>query len=330
MKKMWVLAVLAAGCMALAGCGIGYEPGNQETSDTGYNSELKNGTVEIEDACSSIQIESDIADIRLEKGERLELNYSIDKDNVLNWKVENGKLFVKETPKKKFGFFFRIGIVEDSYIVLTLPEQEWEKIAAVSDIGNVFMDGISAGQIRSGSDTGEVEIANGVFSDGKFENDTGNMKITGSEFNDLDLANDTGDILVEDSRTDTLWMECDTGDINLKKTAFTKADFENDNGLIEALACTGKTVIGNNNTGDIQLQVSNIERMDLETDTGEIKLALEGTKNDYNIVFESDTGRLNMERGSERGWAEIDNGSDRQINLRTDTGDAEIDFDVAW
>lgn len=330
MKKILVLPILVLGSLMLAGCSIRYEPGtgqnNQEMSDAENSSEAKGGTVEIEDVCSSIQVESDIADIQLKKGDRFEMEYSIWKDNVLNWKIEDGKLLVKEEPKKKFGLFFHFGVVPDSYIVLTIPEQKWEKIAAVSDTGNVFVEGLSAEQLKAGSDTGKVEITNGIFDSGEFENNTGSMSVLSSRFEELDLRNDTGDIYVEGSQTEGLQIECDTGDINLKKTRFTKAEFENDTGLIEALACIGKTVVGSNNTGNIQLQVNNSEQMDLETDTGSIKLALEGEQNDYNIDFKSDTGSLRLERGDYKNRAEIDNGAKRWIRMCTDTGNAEIDF----
>lgn len=332
MKKMWLLPILAAGSLMLAGCSISYEPGDrgndQELSDVQSSEESKSGTVEIEEACSSIQVESDIADIWLKKGDRFEMEYSILKDSILSWKVENGKLFIKEAPKKNFGWFFHFGFgtEPESYIMLTVPEKEWEKIAAVADTGDVFVEELSAGQLKAGSDTGEVKITNGIFTNGEFENDTGNVNILNSRFEELELTNDTGDICVETSKTDWISIECDTGDINLKKTTFTKAEFENDTGVIEALACIGKTIAGSNNTGDIQLQISKSEQMDLETDTGDIKLALEGGQKDYNIDFESDTGSLRLERGDYQRWAKIDNGSKRQIRMYTDTGSAEIDF----
>ena len=218
------------------------------------------------EAFSSLQIDSEIMDVEIKKGDSYKLHYECSKEKLIpTYAVENGKLTIKQKNKK--GLTLTFGSSGKCKMVLTVPE---EKI--LSDIKIV-------------SNTGDLIIADTVTEKSDIETDTGDVKVNNSNLGGLTLATDTGDVSFSGVTLGDVKLTTDTGDISMKDMTIAEGDIESDTGdiKIEGIKIEAYNVSMDSDTGDITVNGSNQGNkynanasegdgltMKISTDTGDI------------------------------------------------------------
>ena len=234
------------------------------------NGKTKNISQDVEiTEFSSINVESEIMDIEIQKGDKFSCHYECNKEKLKpKCSIEGGVLKIKQKGSSGFTLFSSGGKCK---VTITVPDgKALSDIKIVSDTGDLKMADTVTESFTLESDTGDVVITNSNLGNTKIETDTGDITITASAMSDMKLNSDTGDMKVNDSTMAGVDIESDTGDISIKggiKVASYNITMDSDtgdikiNGTDQGSKCSMSATDGDGLT------------MKITTDTGDITVS---------------------------------------------------------
>lgn len=216
---------------------------------------------------SQIEIDTDVMNINIEKGDNYHLEYDCTENRQPEIEVTGNKLKLKQ-PKAKGWLRNHINYKCD--MTLTIPEGTvLDNADITTDVGNVYINNTECNDIKLELDVGNLEIKLCTFKDSEIESDVGNIKI-----NQSDIGNSN--------------IETDTGDVNIKECEFKDIEIYND--------------IGNVDLDSSHIDISNYS-VDLSTDLGAIRCngtkqkkhfyqAAKAASSAYMVTIETDIGSI--------------------------------------
>lgn len=316
MKKSSKIFVLIASILLIMGSIIfvkALADNNWKFNSLGTSKFVEN-TYEFEDDISSIVIDSDTSDIKLEKS-----------NDGINRVVCYG-------PEK---LIHDVSLNESTLKVITHNESKW--------YDNIF----SFGEYKI-----TVYLVNNELDLLDIDESTGDIDITSNfSFKTVDIEASTGDVKINSCIVDELKISLDTGDITVNKITSNNANLEVSTGMISVseLECkgylsikvsTGKTIISNceakefsstGSTGSIYLNEFIVkEKISIVRDTGDVIFSkMDGGE----ILIKTDTGKVSGSLLSDKVFIiETDTGRKEypktttggRCEITTDTGDIII------
>lgn len=170
------------------------------------------------------------------------LDIDSDRRENLDWSVQDGTLYINADMD---------GIVSMDYeggtINITVPQDSWRSMIRVeTDLGNICLEGVNAGEVELDTDLGDITVSNG-------------------NFNSLDCDSDMGNVDVTSVTADALTCYCDCGNVTVADFTANETDLESNLGNVEAIA-----------TGE-----RSDYSMELQVDLGEIKVNGQKVSNPY-------------------------------------------------
>ena len=203
-------------------------------------------------------------------------------------------------------------------MTVCIPEGKYDSLAVLASTGDVSIpDGFSFGDIKIGTDTGDVNLESSPSPESSLTHgtvhivtDTGDIAISGITAQSIKLRSDTGDVIINSvSLTENFTRTTNTGDTAIDTLACKTFDSQGDSG---AITLNGVLVSEDMNitrdTGDVVLNESDAGGISITTDTGDVTGILLSEKI---FVTETDTGNITVPQSSSGGICRI----------TTDTGD---------
>lgn len=270
---------------------------------------------EVNDAFSSVSINTDTADITLapsadgscivECRERSKVRYAVE--------VKDGVLCIETVDTRKWYEHMAINF-EGPGITVYLPMNEYEALFIESHTGRcVISNGFKFGEIDVRQTTGDIECGASATGTIKLETSTGDISLNGASASTAELKATTGDIEVNDTTCDgNITAKVTTGKSKFTNIACYDFNSSGSTGSAELtnVRANGKMTV-ERSTGSIRLDGSDAGDIFIRTDTGSVKGTLLSAK-----VFdaESDTGNVAVPNTKSGGACYI----------RTDTGSISI------
>ena len=218
---------------------------------------------------SSMDIESNIMDIEIHKGDSFKCHYECNKEKLVSKvSIDNGVL--KVTQKNSGGWSF-FGSNNKCKITITVPDgKSLAGVKIKTDVGDLNMSDIVTEKFDLESDTGDAIIKNSNLGGTKIDTDTGDITVSGSVMADVKLICDTGDVKTTDTTMAGIDIDSDTGDISIKggiKVATYNVSISTD---------TGDIFINGDDQGD-KCSMNATEgdglTMKISTDTGDVTIS---------------------------------------------------------
>lgn len=272
MKNKYIIAitVITVCCIIIGtavnimGAGI-FDRGGRKSESIEIGETIADGqTLE---AFDSINIDADVLDLRIAKGDAYQVEYEYTKGLMPVCEVKNGTLYVKQTMKKRWSVF---GISNnEATLRVTIPEGTVMGTVSIGiDVGNIELTGIEA--TKCGIDAS-----------------VGNIEITACSFDSADIDGDTGNIIVDDTALGNAVCGSDVGSIKLKGCTFGNLEIETDIGdtaveAVQALdeydldleAELGSVQVNGRNEGThYSSRGSGSGRIEISTDMGNISVS---------------------------------------------------------
>lgn len=272
MKNKYIIAitVITVCCIIIGtavnimGAGI-FDRGGRKSESIEIGETIADGqTLE---AFDSINIDADVLDLRIAKGDAYQVEYEYTKGLMPVCEVKNGTLYVKQTMKKRWSVF---GISNnEATLRVTIPEGTVMGTVSIGiDVGNIELTGIEA--TKCGIDAS-----------------VGNIEITACSFGSSDIDGDTGNIIVDDTALGNAVCGSDVGSIKLKGCTFGNLEIETDIGdtaveAVQALdeydldleAELGSVQVNGRNEGThYSSRGSGSGRIEISTDMGNISVS---------------------------------------------------------
>lgn len=167
-------------------------------------------------------------------GSEFMLDIDRDKRESMDYSVEDGTLYIVGDLDGMINMGY-----EPGNITITVPQDlSWRSMVRVdTDMGDIYLENIDAGEAELDTDMGNITVSNG-------------------HFNNLDCDSDMGDVTVTSVEADSLKCYCDCGQVNAFEFTANETDLEADMGSVSAIAL-----------GDMSDYA-----LELEVDLGEVKV----------------------------------------------------------
>jgi len=214
-------------------------------------SAMKEGSVEISEELTRLDIDIDAADIRIKYGDKAAVEYYLAESMVPDIYVETGTLCIKE--KKNSGWRVNPFQMKDSYILIVIPEEmTLDKITLDCDAGDIDITSVKTDKLEADVDAGNIKINDVSAKDVRFDVDAGNLEFTGCGFGDLSMEVDAGNVDITDCTVDEITADLDAGNIESHNSKITSGRANVDFGNIEL----------HGDIGDVKTKVSlgNVEK----------------------------------------------------------------------
>ena len=224
----------------------------------------------VEEPFDEIDVEVDVGEIVLQRGERYQCETSWSgADYAMETTVEDGKLTVVSRVQGKLHFNVQ---GNDGQVKITVPEDAaLEDVTLISDLGNVTVDG------GDGLKMGEVTLRSGL----------GNVDLGGITCQELTCTVDMGETALDRLVAEQLEVTADLGGITARE--------------IDAQAVT------------------------LCADMGSITFESQCPAEEWCYDLASDMGKITV-GGQDHGTKARGGGGSRSLNMTTEMGDIELDF----
>ena len=218
--------------------------------------------------------------------------------------VEDGCLRISFKDRRKL--LDNIGINYGSpKMTVCIPEGKYDSLAVLASTGDVSVpDGFSFGDIKIGTDTGDINLESSPSPESSLTHgtvhivtDTGDIAISGITAQNIKLRSDTGDVIINSvSLTENFTRTTNTGDTAIDTLACKTFDSQGDSGEITLNGVLVSEYMNiTRDTGDVVLNDSDAGSISITTDTGDVTGTLLSEK-----IFTagSDTGDISVPRPS--------------------------------
>lgn len=193
-------------------------------------------------------------------GREFLLDIDRDKRESMDYSVEDGTLYIVGDLDGMINMGY-----EPGNISITVPQDvSWRSMVRVdTDMGDIYLEYIDAGEVELDTDLGNITVSNG-------------------HFNNLECDSDMGDVTVTSVEADSLKCYCDCGQVNAMEFTANETDLEADMGSVTAIALGDKS--------DYSLE--------LEVDLGEVKVNGQKVANSYETYGKSYVLKAKADVGS--------------------------------
>ena len=276
-----------------------------------FSSDFK--AIEIDESDTNINIgRSDDNNIHITYFENKNEKYDISESDTLKIKKKSSGIF-------KFGFSTQI-----TYLNIDIPEKCKASIIVDSDNSNVKAENINTKSFKICVDDGNINI-NKLNADGNSDISTksGNIKFSESEFtNDFSVKTSDGNISSENcSYKEKSDYKTDNGNVTLKDiTCSSEFKLKTSDGNVKADNCEyNKKAEIKTGCGNVTLNtITCLSDFSVKTSDGNVKGTINGSKKDFNILTDTGDGSNNLD--------DKNNGKDKTLNIKTGCGNIKIDF----
>lgn len=254
------------------------------------------------DEFSSIDIDLNYADIKIEPSDGYYIEYQLDgADPEPTLEVKNGKLRFKESSAGGFfigglNFFTFSGFSRNDYnyyVKLYVPaDKHFSTVKLVSDDGMISTGDISAESMDITDDYGQVSIGSFKGKELSINMDDGRLRIQNLNADTALISNDYGECEIENMAVRSLEARLDDGDFKVLKGHAANLDI-------------------NNEYGDVTLGMSeklDAYDLDLETEYGHIEVQ----------------GYPEMSNSDDEERFKSNNGAEHKVKIRCDDGNIVI------
>lgn len=255
---------------------------------------------------SSISVCEENANVNvvLSKDKKINLKYYENGEKTYTIsKLADGSICIKKDNAGNFINNFFAFSVSTPILTIEIPEKYAGKLLIENRDGNIAVEGIRMGSLSAETDNGYVRIYESSFSGNvDVETEDGNIELYQVKVDGTaKIAADNGRLFSQSVTASELYMEADNGFMTLVDTSASGSIFaESDNCDIEISSISFENAIT------------------LIAENGDIKGSVIGSETDFAFNCVATNGTSNLENI-------ISNGR-KQLNLRTENGDIEINF----
>lgn len=202
--------------------------------------------LEADDIFESIVIEGVSDDVTITQANDFSLGLWHDQREQVDCQMQDGVLHITGEVKSALSAGFQRGEIN-----ITIPEgAKLYRIQVETDMGNIYLSDVSAGEVELNADLGNITVSGGIF-------------------DLLDCESDMGDVSVSSVMTSVLKCECDSGSVEAVEFDAVETELVADLGSVTAIA-----------TGSVS-------DYDLELSVGLGELRLNGEKKKPNSYYQT-------------------------------------------
>lgn len=158
-----------------------------------------------------IVIDADAADLTIQYGDTLNVDYNYPEKNIPKVSFEGGTLEIKERMTKNISSLFG----KKYKLIVTIPKNaNLDDINIDVDMGDIKLNKIGCEDLTINADMGNVVLKDMTVDRGIFDLNMGNLEISSSSFESIEASADMGNIEVA-GHVESMKADCDMGNITV-------------------------------------------------------------------------------------------------------------------
>lgn len=196
------------------------------------------------DAFTSIDADVSVMSLTIKPGEEASISYSGNSRLKPKYRVEDNTLFLTQGSVRNWW-----GNKKCNVTVTVPSDQYFELFDITSDVGDIYIDGITGKELSLSADVGDIDLERCSFENVDIQADIGDVDLENCEFYVLNIQNDVGDIDVSSSADLSAYavdMETSIGEVSFNGRDYRRS-YEQDGTV------SGREITLSNETGDIDL-----------------------------------------------------------------------------
>lgn len=234
--KKFLITLFIFGFALVVICGVGlYAQGEKLEKEDSYNDKVTtNLSKKYKKDIRSIEVNSDMSDVTIKKGNHFSVTSRGDDKNVkVKSYIKDKQWILKEETKESVINFRPLNNVEN-HITITVPKKT-NKLSVNANDGDLKVNNINVEKAKLNADSADISINKGKFDQLYVNNDSGDISTSNiNSKKHIKLINDSGDINLQKMQPDVNTnIKNDSGDISLhykEKPKDTLLKIHNDSG----------------------------------------------------------------------------------------------------
>lgn len=290
-----------------------------------------NETMELEEF-DNLTVDVESCDVEIRQGERYQISYKLEKRNIPDIEVTDGRLTVVKKPEKKHRFggsfiwFSNMFEVSSKRAIITITVPEEHKLSELNvdcEFGNIEIDNMVAKSCEIKSESGNVTVIGLETETGEIVSEYGNITLADCSGKSCTVKGESGNGSFENLTFDEMNVEMEYGNIKINNDKIDMLTLKAESGNVVANNLTAKQFEGTMEYGNTNIDKSSIDKLKLTCESGNVKVNLIGSLEDYDLDLYSDVGNIKV-NGEKQGNKAIITGKEKQINIQSEYGDIDV------
>ena len=190
------------------------QPQQEETDAAEDNAASTDKTTDLK----KVHADIDIADLTIQEGEEIHVDFQGDQDFEPEVTQKNGVLTITQRVESRWFNIFKNN-KKNVKITVTIPEgTELEELKTELDLGDTRLKNLKVSHCSVSTDLGDAKCEDCSFTDIRVVSAMGDVQIKNCSFEDLDVRQDLGDVDIstpQDLSDADLVLETDLGDVSV-------------------------------------------------------------------------------------------------------------------
>lgn len=297
-----------------------------DNDSEGYTNE----TMKLEEF-DNMTIDVERCDVEIRQGESYQISYKLEKRNIPDIEVTDGRLTVIKNPEKKYRFggsfiwFSNMFVVsKQAIITITVPEEHNLSVLNVDcEFGNIEIDNMVAKSCEIKSESGNVTVIGLEAETGEIVSEYGNITLADCSGKSCTVKGESGNGSFENLTFDEMNVEMEYGNIKINNDKIDMLTLKAESGNVVANNLTARQFEGLMEYGNTNIDKSIIDKLKLNCESGNVKANLIGSLEDYDLDLYSDVGNIKV-NGEKQGNKATITGKEKQINIQSEYGDVDV------
>lgn len=279
----------------------------------------------------NLTVDVESCDVEIRQGESYQISYKLEKRNIPDIEVKDGRLTVVKKPEKKriFGGSFiwvsnMFEIQKRAIITITVPEEHnLSELNVDCEFGNIEIDNLVAKSCEIKSESGNVTVIGLEAEIGEIVSEYGNITLTDCSGKRCIVKSESGNGSLENLTFDEMNVEMEYGNIKINNDKIDMLTLKAESGNVVANNLTARQFESTMEYGNTNIDKSIIDKLKLTCESGNVKANLLGNLEDYDLDLYSDVGNIKVNGEKQRNKAVI-TGKEKQINIQSEYGDVDV------
>lgn len=227
---------------------------------------------------------------------------------------------IEKDNRKWYEMIFMNFDIQDTPLIVEIPEDKWEEINIDTSSGDILIDEINCNKLIIDTSSGEIKAKNlSAKKEALFDTSSGDIDISNVLSERISVDTSSGETHISNiTNSADMNIESSSGDVSIKKSVLTNQIVINtSSGETDISNVSANNMIISSNSGDIEFSRADAMDYKIDTSSGDVFGTIKGDDNTVSFITDTSSGDVSVPSPSK---------GEKTFSASTSSGDIEIAF----
>lgn len=273
---------------------------------------------------ANLYIETSSSEVILKKTtdrDDIHVTYYENEDITYDFIDTDGTLKIIEKDNKKWYQMLKINFsIQDTPLIVEIPEDRWEEININTSSGDILIDEINCQELNTETSSGEIKANNlTAKKEASFDTSSGDIDLFEILSESISIDTSSGETNISDiNNSANINIESSSGDISIKNSVLAnQLTIDTSSGETEISNVSANNMNIESSSGDIEFSRADASDYKIDTSSGDVFGTIKGDNNTVSFITETSSGDVSVPNPSK---------GEKTFSASTLSGDIEIAF----